>query len=66
MERLDPEFGEDWATEYEEIDHYLTPILSKIVRFRQLLTKYASDNDWFLHISLVHVHKIPYVLFTLV
>ena len=35
MERLNLEYGEDWPTEYEEIDHYLTPISSKIVRFRR-------------------------------
>ena len=29
MERLNPEFGEDWPTEYEEIDHYMSPISSK-------------------------------------
>jgi hypothetical protein len=28
-ERLNPEFGEDWLTEFEENGHYLTPISSK-------------------------------------
>ena len=28
-ERLNPEFGEDWLTEYEEIDHYLIQLSSK-------------------------------------
>ena len=32
MERLNPEFCEDWQTKYENIDHYLTLISSKIVK----------------------------------
>ena len=51
MERLNLEYGEDWPTEYEEIDHYLTPISSKIVRFRRFLTKLGSDIDRYLHIQ---------------
>ena len=66
MERLNPEFGEDWPTEYEEIDHYLTPISSKIVRFWQFWTKLGSDNDRFLHIQSANLHQTLDLIFPLV
>ena len=63
MERLNPEFDEDWPTEYEEIDHYLTPISSKIVREQSPLTslmrfiKEQSIND------IAYISQV--ILFTL-
>ena len=35
FERLNPEFFEDRLTEYEEIDHCLTPKLSKSYNFER-------------------------------
>ena len=32
MERSNPEFGENSPIKYEEIDHYMSPISSKINR----------------------------------
>ena len=57
MERLDPKFGEDWPTENEDIDHYLTLISSKIVKILRFWTKFGSDNDRFLQV--IQKRKIP-------
>ena len=54
MERLNPEFGDDWQTENEDIDHYLTLISSKIVKISHNLSTGTAkkclifywDSDW--------------------
>ena len=66
MERLNPEFGEDWPTVYEDIYHYLILILFKIVKILRFWIKLGSDNDWFLLIKLVNLHQTLDLIFPLV
>ena len=63
MERSNPEFGEDWSTENEEIDHYLTLISSKTVEILRFWTKLGSDNDQFFLIQLANLHQTMDLIF---
>ncbi len=63
MKRLNPEFNEDWLSENEDIDHYLTLISSKIVKILRFWTKLGSDNDRFLHIQSANFHQTLNLIF---